>query len=426
KEKKEGEIAAAPEINEEKKEGGGYFEFMDRELEKIIAMDLYGSSAMLPKGYFSIKYQFTHLNASKRFDGQGNKVPAIPPIEFSDGAKKFLSVDLGLTGEGGSHLVQLSYGITDPLDWYIEIPFQYMTVKMDPKLNAVDDDGNYIDPVLLAPLFKVKDPKSFTAADFLCLLPKTIGRPTPNTYYDADWVLGDIHTGFSWNYLRTKRFSAALTPRIYFPTGRIANPDSSLFYFTGPQLDVGTGSWGISATQTYDFRVINPFNWLDVIYTMEFTTNYHFSHKRKYPKNFETPNPEAMKLLDPTGSYFPDLSHLEEKGTFTYTPGFSADVTAKLDISFGIAGISAGYGYAFAQEPLINGDPSFITMVKGLQLLGQMSIHSIEIGGLVSLLPLYVPANLSFSWTKVIAGTNALIYEDYIKFTIQGYIPFLL
>jgi hypothetical protein len=403
---------------------GSFISHIEKEFERIEQMDLYGSSAMLPEGVLTIKYEFTHLYANKRFDGNGNKVAAIPIVSFGDETKKYLALDLGLSGEGGSHLFQISYGITDPLDIYVELPFQYMTVKMNPRLDPIDDAGNVIDP-MLGSLFKVKDTKGLTGEQFLCLLPETVGRPTPATYYHTDWAAGDINGGFSWNYYRTKRFSAALTSKLFFPTGDLADPNQSLIFATGPQLDVGNGGWAFGVTHTYDLRLFKPNDWFDLIGTFELYTSYGFPQERNYPTNFSKPNPVVMSLLDPAGIYFPDLSGLKEKGKYTYTPGFSTDSTFSLHASVAFMSLAVGYNIAYAQEPEIEGDQNFIAMVKGLELLGQSTIHTLEVGGGVALFPLYIPAVISVSYKKMFAGRNALIFDDFIKITIQAYAPLI-
>jgi hypothetical protein len=87
--------------------------------------------------------------------------------------------------------------------------------------------------------------------------------------------------------------------------------------------------------------------------------------------------------------------------------------------------LAVGYNIAYAQEPEIEGDQNFIAMVKGLELLGQSTIHTLEVGGGVALFPLYIPAVISVSYKKMFAGRNALIFDDFIKITIQAYAPLI-
>jgi len=397
-----------------------YERFINSEIVRISNMDIYGVTAQLPKGYMAIKWDWGMVKATRRFDENRHVVPGVPPIEFSDAhGKKLISLDLGLQGKGGGHTIQVSYGITDPLDWYIEIPFTYMDVSFNPQTRPVDDQGNKIDPTL-AGLFGVKDPKNYTGVDFFRTTLPMLGRPTPAVRYVGSWKLGDINTGFSWNYYRTYRMSCAITPRIYFPTGKIADANNSLLYATGPELDVGVGGWGVGATQGYDFRIYQFPPWLDLITSSELTIAYYFPQKREYPTNFPKPSPQ-VSAIDPTGSMFPDLSGLH--GKFTYWPGFSVDWTAQLQIQVAILGLGVAYGVHFAQEPEIHGDARFVQMVKGLQLLGEQTYHMIQTGVILNLLALYVPLEVAFQYKRMVDGRNAIIFDNFFQITFKGYIP---
>lgn len=397
-----------------------YERYMNRQIQRVSNMDLYGVTAQLPKGYLAVKWDWGMVKASRRFDNRRRITSGIPPIEFTDGeGNKQVSLDLGLTGRGGGHTFQVSYGITDPLDWYIEVPFTYMDVRFDPIALEVDEDGNRMQPVL-GRAFGVANTKTYSGTDFLKYTLPTLGRATPAIRYKGRWVLGNINTGFSWNIYRTPRMSVALTPRIYLPTGRIANPDNSLLYGTGPELDVSVGGWGVGFTQGYDFRIWRLPGWLDFVASSEFTAAYWFPHKREYPSNFVKPSP-VVSQLDPTGSMFPDLTGL--KGKFTYWPGWSLDWTASLNVQVAILALGVGYGIHFAQEPEIYADHRFVTMVRGLELLGEQTYHTVQAGVSVNLLAVYIPLEVAFQYKKMVDGYNAIILDNFFQITLKTYIP---
>jgi hypothetical protein len=427
--------------------------FIDREIDKVGRMDLYGVTAQLPKGYFKFKWDWASLNASQRFDSNHNRVSALrirPTVQQEYGkpdpvTKKrpskevpLMDLDFGLWGEGGGHTIQMSYGLLGNLDWYIEIPFQYMEVNFNPRLNTIEEldaDGNYVNNgnqlhPQIASLMGYARSGVDTWQFLRALLPK-LARPLPAMRYKGEWLLGDINTGFSWNWFRNHRMSAALTPRVYFPTGRVADANQALFYGTGPQLDTGTGGWAIGFTQGYDVRIYNYSYWIDIIASTEFTTAYGFKQERNYPSNMGFPKEwteqqksQARALLaqlDPGGTQFPDLSDV--RGQFSYTPGWSLSWTAQLQFQVAVLGLGVGYGVSHQQEPEIQGDWRFVQMSKSLQLLGQNTYHAIQLSASLTLLPLYIPAEIGFSWKKMVDGYQAIIFDDYWQVVGNFFVP---
>lgn len=403
-------------------EEDGFFDrfekFMWREVEKAVGMDLYGVTAQLPKGYLSLKWQWDMIKAGSRYNDKRGLGSVFPPIEF--GEPPAISIDMGLSGNGGAHTFQISYGITDAIDWYIEFGFNYMDLKFNPTANPIDDEGNRVDPTL-AGLLGIDDPKSYSGAEFFTKTLPKLGRLTPGVSYKAKWAPMDVNTGFSWNIFRSKYFSGALTARVFLPTGRIPDPNTSLMYGTGPELDVGIGGWAIGATQGYDLRVFQYSYWFSTTLSTELTVSYAFEQQRPYPTNWPTPDPAAA-ALDPEGNYFPDLSHITG-GTFSYTPGWGVDWIAKIGMQFLIFGFEFGYGVTHSQEPELKGDEAFIRMARGLELLGQQTTWAIQVGGSVSLLPIYLPLDIAFSYRKVVDGYNAVVFDDYWQVIVKAYIP---
>jgi len=407
-----------------------YVNYMRSEMNRIGEMDLYGVTGQLPKGYLSAKWDRGWIKAKNRYNDQRKLGPVMPPIEFKQGDDTLLSVDMGLGGHGGGHTFQFSYGITNPVDWYFELPFTYMNISFNPKVNEIDPEnkkglkGYKIHP-LAAGMLGVADPQKYSTCEFLHKTLPYLGRPPVATSYKGEWMLGDINTGFSWNIYRNDRFSIALTPRVFLPTGYKPKPEESLTYATGPAVETGIGGWAVSATEGFDVKLFEiPKIFSSMLFSTEFTAGYAFEQQRPYPNNFVKPNPAAVGL-DPVS--FPDLSGLS--GDFSYTPGWSMSWTAQLKLQLAIFGLGVGYGLDWSAEPELAGDPAFVQMAKGLQLLGSQTVQAVQMAGSISLLglcavtPICVPVDLSVQYTKVIDGYNALVFDNFWQLTIKGYIP---
>ncbi len=429
-----------------------YTDYWDKLLEKVIELDLYGSTAQLPQGVFSMKYEWNMRNASGRYDAYRHRTSMAPPISFGEEGNEVLMLDLGASGGGGGITMQFSYGVTDNLDFYFELPFVYMDIQVRPKLskmnldpttvgifNAMVPEANKIDPNWFGDGGNTKDKYLNEASAWLLRYLPRLGRPTigdPDNYpedlgpgaayHSNGWVLNDINLGFSWNFFRNHRWSGSFTGRVSLPTGNIADPNNSLTMGTGPKVDFGTGSFGAGFTQDYDLRIFQYEHWIDIIVTAEFTGSYFFKSHRRYP-NFPKPTDDGNMLLDmpgmdPDRNYFPDLSDLTGK-SYGYTPGFGCDAMLQLGISSLIFDVGIGIGYSYAQEPELDADGRFIKMVQGLelQLAGHYEILRVAAG--VNLIPFYIPLQIHYQYEKNIGGRNTLIFSDNHWITVQGYFP---
>ncbi len=419
---------------ERSREKKGFFrwwkDYMDSELAKVSEMDLFGVTGQLPRGYFSMKWDWTTIRASQRYNDQRKLGPVMEPIRFKNNqGEDLIAIDMGLEGHGGGHTFQWSYGINDELDWYFELPFTYMNVSFYPTPLPVGTNRAgetiYIDEGL-ARQFGIRDPAKFSGCDMNYYVLPMLNRPPVAVNTQARWLLGDINTGFSWNIYRDSRFSVALTPRVFLPTGHTPHPDNNLTYGTGSEIETGIGGWAAGFTQGYDVRLFKYSYWVDIVFSSEFTAAYAFTQKRPYPTNFpdmrnaENPNaPTPGELLDPM--MFPQLHHLS--GTFEYTPGWSVGWNFQLGVQLAMLGLSAGWGFSHTQEPELRGDRSFINMAKGLELLGAQSIEALQLGASLSLFPIYIPVDIGFSWTKVLDGYNAIVFDDYYSLVVKAYIP---
>jgi len=401
-----------------------YINYMDQEIQRIDEMDLWGpGSTQLPEGYFSVKYQYNNRMAQHRYDTFGHKIPIIPHIEFKVDNDNYLLLDLGGDGSGGSHSFLLSYDLIGGyLDYYIELPFIYMDVTMKPKyLNKCNDLTKC--PGLIFGLPPSPDwrpmPESFW--EELARL----GRPKADLHYSCDWEWQDINTGFSFNYYKSDWMSTSVTPKVFFPTGKIANPDRSIDFLLGPELDKGTGGYSVALVSDYDFRL----PWFKrLMFTGEFSIGYAFRHRRPTP-HFLKPDPEKIKELQDLGvwydiaPYFPDLSNIGDH--YYSTPGASYDASFATSFDFTVAALNIGYGYSFKSRPTIeSSSPEFTQFIYGLEIVGQSETRVLSFALITpALFALYIPATVQFRYDVPVGGSNALMFENNFFITIQTFVP---
>jgi hypothetical protein len=435
---------------------GRYTNFWDQELERIIDLDIWGVTAQLPKGYLTVKYQFNTREAVGRFDKDGKRVgrydengklhsTIIPPIAFGDAAsgkpcldqKRFsdclLAFDAGARGKGGSHELQISYGLTGRLDWYVAIPMQYHRVTFSPQVLAVDSYFATAAGISYPPL-------DATTTDTFMQFIERLGRPRPNNVADHTLVMGDVNTGFSWNFYRTKWLSSALTYRLYFPTAYVANPDNALTFFTGPDVDAGNHAFAMGAGLGHDFRLPRFIHKnIDMVLSFEWNFSYGFETHRKYPsvcpavfdrfnsdgcRGFRPPEAGAAAIFDPQHSSFPDLSAMQAKGsTYSYTPGLAQDVAVTYSLNLWGVGLAVGLGQSWAQKPELDGDYNFLTMVNNLQMIAHSRATVVKTALTIPLFFLDVPATLMMQYQHDITGANFIYFRNNFYVTVQGYIP---
>jgi len=441
----EEEQAAAP----EQEEPNAYTDYIDKWVDRVSGLDLYGLSSQLPQGVFSFKIEWNMRRAVGRFNNHRERTAMVAPIVFGEEDNPTLALDLGASGEGGGITMQFSYGLTDPLDLYVEVPLQYMKVKMRPKLTRLDPTaallinsymagGGY--PQSQAEWFDAQghvlpQHANEAAAWFMGYLPR-LGRPSlidfepygeegPGKTYDSNGVvLADINLGFSWNYLRSERWSGSFTGRVYLPTGHISDPNNSLTLGTGPDIDAGVGSFGMGFTKNFDVRIFKHSYWIDLVASVEFAAAYRFKQKRRYP-DFPEPTDDGNRLLnmlDPARTYFPDMHDLSG-GSYEYTPGFGCSAQVGLGVAFLLFDFGAAVGYSFSQEPELKADWRFEQMVKALEMQAAGHYEIMRLSAGVNLFPIYVPLHLRYQYEKNIGGRNTLIFDHNHWFTVQGYLP---
>jgi len=416
-----------------------YTRHMDAVLEQVIEMDIWGiSTPQLPKGIVKAKLRSEHQKATQKYD-DGDKVPIAPSLGFTIGDTELFFVDLqGQTGggKGWGHTIQVSYGITDPLDWYIEFPFQRAEVRFDvdyrPGRLMTEDPGLW--DILHSVVNVVQTasggpPIDLATEEGFWRFVEALGRPRLKTHYMSDgWDLGDIHTGFSWNYIKWKHFAAATTNRVYLPTGFQPDADNNIELFTGAGFPSGTRTWGLSTTQGFDFRLPDPLEW--VIFNLEFTYEYRFRTRRPaptFPKRKPIWDMVYNQLIagEPDiAALFPDLSDMGDYYWITYGHSFDGEVGIVLN-PFKILPIGVKYAGGWSQKPKIDSSSEdFINYVESVEIVGEQAQQVVAFGTGISLIPFYIPLNISFEYRIPIWGHGSFVIEENYAITGELFITF--
>ncbi|MFC1889246.1 hypothetical protein ACFL4G_05770 [Thermodesulfobacteriota bacterium] len=417
-----------------------YKGLLERRYEEFEALGKWGNTAFPPKGMLAMKYQYAWVHASERFDENGERTKAVPPLDILGS-----ELDFGLSGKGSGHKFQFFYGITNNIAVALEIPIQELKPSFDIKFTPLSGIDGILIGNLLRRYYKgyegvdqwdrpsMADPDEDVALEALWLTFEALGRPRPNlTVGDVNQEIGDISLAFAWNYRRTENTSYATGFKVGFPTGKVADADNSLTYALGPEIDVGLGSYSIEVGHIFDIRPPKPYRWF--IISVEAYANYYFKSKRDAPSTFTVPDPELQSVLDflepimdldDINSYFPDLSLLS--GEIDYTPGaqlkwvlqFVPTLAWWFPFSFGVTGIY------FDSSKAEGNVPEFQDLVDALGLVGKA--HRYELWGKIQfgLFPLGIPATVSMGFNHYLAGENVLILEDNYDFTCQVYVPWL-
>jgi hypothetical protein len=421
---------------------------MDSVLENVIALDLWGiSTPQLPKGVLKIKYRAEHQKVTERYNTSGGTQPFAPSLTFPNVFHDLLPglfpstddiffVDLqgpNGGGKGFGHTFQMSYGIIDQLDFYVEIPFQQAEVLFDVTYvpgNLTTDEWDAIDS-LLSGINAISGgpPIDLRTEEGFWRFIEALGRPRLVEQYKSDgWDLGDIHAGFSWNYYKGRYFAAATTGRVYFPTGWQPPPNNSIELFTGAGFPAGTGAWGLSTTQGFDFRLPNPLEW--VIFNLEFTYEYRFRTRRGSPV-FPKRAPiweEVYQLLKSEAPdiavLFPDLSDMGDFWHVTYGHSFDGEIGLTLN-PFKIIPFGVKYAGGWSMKPTIgSSSDEFIRYVEDVEIVGEQAQQLVAFGTAISLIPFYIPLNIVFEYRIPIWGYGAFVVEQNWALTAEFFLAF--
>ena len=417
-----------------------YTRHMDSVLEDVIALDIWGiSTPQLPKGVLKIKYKAEHQKATQKYE-DGKKVPIAPSLSFPNPlsplipGEEIFFVDLqGKTGGGTGfgHTIQMSYGITDPLDFYVEFPFQRADLQFDVDYQPgkAAKDFSVIANIINSFPGGVPGPIDLTTEEGFWRFIEALGRPRLKTKYKSDgWDLGDIHMGFSWNYLKKKHFAAATTGRVYLPTGWQPDPNNSIELFTGAGFPAGQGAWGLSTTQGFDLRLPNPLDW--VVFNLEFTYEYRFRARRGAP-TFPKRSPAwdfVFNLLaseEPDfAALFPDLSDMGDYWWITFGHSFDGEVGVTLN-PFKILPIGIKYAGGWSQKPKVESrSEDFIHYIEAVEIVGEQAQTKLAFGTGISLIPFYIPLNIIFEDRIPLWGHGSFVVEENYAVTGEFFLAF--
>ncbi len=416
--------------------GGVYVAYFDKKLEELLSLPLWGSSTQLPAGVFKIRYEYNPATASTFYDRDGNEVPLLPELEFpntnASGGTDTFFIQPRVKGKGAGHTFQFGYGISDPLDVFVELPFTVISTDLKLGGEVLEDGAQDRRPIT-----------DIERAGFEAVIEEN-GRPLPGKKFRGDMDLGDVILGYSWNYHRTEHFSTAVVQRVFLPTGHPASPNNDLSFLLGPEIDRGMGAWATNVTQVFDVRP-----WEYTIFSFEITAGYRFAYERDAPKflpirfcrRVEDPVKRAQVGCDgPTappydpvvdrdqGAILPDLEGLAD--TYTVEPAINVDALAAITIEPGVpVPIQVGWQFQRSEAQTIrakgtNGAGArFEALSKELALFEASELHTLGVGIQLPLFPLYVPISAQISTRIAMAGKNSIILKDNYSFAFELYLP---
>jgi len=408
-----------------------YSAYVDRRVREVEknATQYWGTHTVtIPNRIFSAKFIWNGKRVDSRYQRDGSLGPIIAPIVFDDPfgvplfntlwGQDFARVDLDVHGKGAGWLFTFFYGLTDPVDLYVTLPFQsaevWLDVRFTPGTSQLLTELNQAIPAI---------PALTTLEDFYRLIEK-LGRPRPNTHYKSKgWELADIHFGFLYNWLRNDIVSLLVKPRVVLPTARVASANNALIYALGPEIDAGRRAFGLGLANRVDVRAPKPFHWINWGMSVDYT--YSFRTSRDSPR-FHKPDPVYQQVLDAIGfksEYFPDLSGLEEDYYVTY--GHSLELVTTLMFQTDYFGVGAGYGFVWGQKPYVDtSSPAFLDLLEVLNAYPENELHSVSALANVPLFNFGIPLVFSFEARFPVAGVSSLYYEQDLKADVQLFIPF--
>lgn len=404
---------------------GAYGVWYDAWLERTLSKPLWGQTAQLPEGVLKLRYKYGHARADKFYGRDGEELPLLPTIVLNDCKNssdpncQVTAIEPRVEGVGHTHTFQIAYGITDPLDVWVEIPFQKITSSMDLRL-----------------LMDGKPASDLTFAIFQQEL-ESNGRPLPTSSFQGGMDMGDIRVGTSWNFHRTEYFSAVITPSVYLPTGKRADPNNDLTFLRGTQIDRGVGAWAVAFTNTIDVR---PIEWF--ILNFEVTPSYRFGYHRDAPKWLPITNCKRLQGPDrpaDCGSDYDPLYDLQQSQTFPNLEGLDDEYYVYPGMSlYAMAGFTLeiyhipfqfGWGFNRGEATTIKatgeGDsgPAFEQLVRSLRLLEATEVHTLSAGVQIPLLPLYIPIMITPTYQHTIAGRNTMRLADQYSIAFELFLP---
>ncbi len=384
-------------------------DFIDKKIARAEELDIYGNTGQLPEGIFGIKYTFRYLAANQRFIGNGQKTSLIPPISFTDGSgNQLVNIDLNGKGDGTVHIFNFSVGLTDWINPFLEIQFADVRTTLNPSATF----GGAFSAL------------GFKNYDDLVKLIEQLGRPAPNPVFDTHGLeFEDIQTGVSTNWYHTPEISLGNTFSMFFPTGKIANPNNDINFALGPELDRGSGAYQLLLVSNADYRP--AFLKKMFVLSGECDYKYSFTETRPSPSTFTAPNPVLKKVLDAVGfesDLFPDLSNIPP--TFRWQLGQTVDLLGALSVDLDWVGLGVQYGFDYAAATKIESQsPQFVDLVDALQLTGKSTSHGLSFTVAPNTLKLGLPFLLGIVYEYPVAGTNSIAFSPSIRVITQFFLP---
>jgi hypothetical protein len=357
-------------------------------------IDLWGSTATIPEGFLVVAFGWGTMRPGGRFDENRHLVDLLPVLSVPDPFNndgEFFSFDFNADGEANGYFVGLSYGINDTL----MITASTMMSTLNVKINPIFAPGS-VERLGVA-----------TLEEFYTML-ELLGRPRPKHSYKTDGVdMGDTTLAASWNYYRNEWFSTGMVGSLLIPTSHTAEPNSSIIFGLGPDLDTGVGAWGLGLANNFDFRPPKPLKIITFSFGLE--SAYYLQSKRESP-DFIKPNQDVWDYMTAQGvelDFLPDLSDMDDYYYYTPAPW----VAASAGIGAGPISITYRHGWGF-EAAFDSNSPGFRKMLDEIGLVGTGDDGKIIVAISIPLTPIYIPGLIQLRTEYQTDGRNAMVFRD--------------
>ena len=370
-------------------------------------IDLWGSSATVPQGFLVGAFGWGTMRPGGRFSENRQEEDLLPILEVpdpfnDDGKWHFFRFDFRASGSAQGYFAGFMYGITDNLMVGVNTMWTVLHIRIDPIFEPGSSQNLGV----------------ATLDEFYTLL-ELLGRPRPKLRYDSDVVdFGDTTLSATWNYFRNDWFSTGFTTNLFIPTAHRADPDQSLIFGLGPDIDSGNSAWGLGLVKMFDFRPPKPLNVVTFSFGLEGAA--FLQSKRKSP-NFYKPNQDVWDYMSAQGvelDFLPDLSDMDSH--YYYTPPPWVAVSA--GIGAGPISVTYRHGWGF-EASFESNSPGFRAMLDEIGLVGTGDDGKIIVAASLPLTPLYLPALVQFRTEYQTDGRNNIIFRDIYQLGVGFFIP---
>ncbi len=343
----------------------GYISLFNQRAAEAEGYEIWGNSWLPPAGMWGIQYKWNMISSDSRYDENGKKGPILKPIDIFGG-----SLNLNVQGSAQGHTFTFLCGLGKRWAAGMDFLVGYYDLDFDVEYTAPTSFTAQAASAVISELFGTEP---FTESlEGLWQTIELLGHPRPVLIgNDQTLKLGDISLVVGCNYYRTKHFSFLGALKVSFPTGYLADPNKSLIFALGPDVDVGVGSFGFELGHMIDIRLPKPLDW--IIIATEVFYSFYTEHTRESPTVFTAPNEDVLALLSLTGTdvgpYFPDLSNMEPE--YGYIPGSKVRGTFQvLPTLFGLIPLAFGIQANYTNASIIQTNtPEFVTYVDAIGLV---------------------------------------------------------